>query len=71
MRKEPIDVEVNAYHQPCSRETSNKVATWIGCVARDLKYLPWDYDNWRLLPKHIKEDAWKRVKVIPIYVFHF
>ncbi|XP_043696747.1 uncharacterized protein LOC122647391 [Telopea speciosissima] len=54
MRINDFDVIVGDY--------GAEFATFCGTLARTPTLLPLDYHDWRLIPKHYKEDTWDRIK---------
>lgn len=57
-----IHVEINKYGQPIGPHASN-FGNFLGTIARNGKIAPIDYDNWRKIPKTVKDDMWSIIMV--------
>lgn len=64
-----IVVSFNELGQPNDELNSSTLAHFLGTIARNARYCPIQYTDWRLMPSSYKEEMLKVVKVINIIVF--
>lgn len=68
---ELIVVSFNDFGQPNDEKKACTLAHFLGTIARNGRYCPLNYKDWRLMPRSYKDEMLKIVKVLIYYIFLF
>ena len=68
LQKEPIQVELNVLRQPIG-EPGHKLGQYIGFIVSDSVIAPLAFEDWRYMPKEIKNHMYDIIKVLLILGF--